>query len=245
MSAVNVAFDGDVAYILTDTRAWRNGRFCEHVRKAHVFPHSGTVIAGRGPIPFTDLATKIVAPAESFDEAVDLLARKWLRDVVSLAIGFFVKRLARVMRPDRPKDRVNGYLAFELFIVGWSQREGCMKAVHAFSENYGPFKMSSADVYFAPALAPGENYYLPRSGRNDADAFPMALLKIMERQRQLSMEREGGEAIGGAAVLTVISPRGIVQRVLHRWPDKTGERFGAPAGEATLNASVQRRPAGG
>jgi hypothetical protein len=59
----------------------------------------------------------------------------------------------------------------------------------------------------------------------DADADPDTVIwsmsKHLEMQRHMTLPADIG-GIGGFAQLTTISPYGITQRVLHRWPDEIG-----------------------
>jgi hypothetical protein len=181
-------------------------------------------IAGRGSVKMLRWAVDIVTPAESIEEAVDLLQRQMYRPLWWRLLAAELRVIAKILRP-AIKGRVSGFLPQEFFLVGWSKRDGCIKIFYAASENLSPLKFSTGDGYFAPALNPEEKIDLPRAGRSNPDAFPQALLNVIKRQRQLSLERERGEAIGGAAIITAISPQGIGQRVMYEWPDKTGDRW--------------------
>jgi hypothetical protein len=54
-------------------------------------------------------------------------------------------------------------------------------------------------------------------------AWPNALLELMKIQRRRRLTVPDAEVVGGRAILTTISQRGIQHQVLHCWPDEVGE----------------------
>ena len=55
--------------------------------------------------------------------------------------------------------------------------------------------------------------------------FEAAMVELVTRQRE-------AYPVGGFVALTTITPGGIVQKVLHRWPDRIGDTIGPPVGLA-------------
>ncbi|HZN99257.1 MAG TPA: hypothetical protein VFB61_16105 [Gemmatimonadales bacterium] len=49
---------------------------------------------------------------------------------------------------------------------------------------------------------------------------------------ELTKRQRAAYPVGSFVALTTITPGGIVQRVLHRWPDRVGDAIGPPVGFA-------------
>jgi hypothetical protein len=211
VSAVNVAVtnNGGMAHILTDTAAYRRHarRIIAFVDKPRVFAHAGAVLCGRGPLRDLKRWGDSLQFCAGFDEMAELLGRKFRP-------GLFA-RLRRILGG-----------ATELVLVGWSRTKGRMIVLVIANAGPNAFQLIERPGVIGPNLPDEMNAGLrwpsDIESLRDRDAWPNALLEVMRKQRALIGHRKKAELIGGAAVLTQITQGQIIQRVIHRWPDKIG-----------------------
>jgi hypothetical protein len=177
-------------------------------------------------MPF--LAHRLGRECRSFD---DLLSR-----VVSVALDVHISVPMTLgfgeVRPD-----------FDLVIVGWSSQRGQTESFVVMDQQridrHGlgnqPWRLIELpDVVIAPPVDMAKVSALRWEVPSSAQAFQPETdgIKLLEAQRlsQLPLNPQApneGRAylVGGFAQLTTVSSRGVISNVLHRWPDKLGQRI--------------------
>lgn len=231
MSALNVALSNNeqVAFILSDTAAYRpkNGIVIGFTSKVRAFPHASAAFGGRGAVNTLTYIGNMLQYCRDFDEMAEVLERRFANGLPAKAHRLFVaiEGLFRRSRKGQSQRVTSG--AVEINLVGYSEK--AKKMVLLSSVTCGPqaFELQSAPILLGPPLPleeidairwPDDRQYMA-----DKLVWGKKLLEIMKRQREVSIERPGGEVIGGVAVLTTILPQGISQQIMHRWDDKVGE----------------------
>ena len=225
MTAINVAIapDGRRGFMLCDSAAYApgDGILRGYADKSTVMNHSHSVVASRGPALLCQWISVKTFIYSDFDVMVEKLQK-------DLANSF-----AAIRDCSGPGSSV------EFFLLGWSAREQCVKAFFAASDSSAPFALEESPLLFGPLVDVPDLRKLrlpnPSQARLDKDAWPPALLRVMQFQRERAVkQREAAvkagwanshaEIIGGAATLTTISKDGeITQRTIHQWNDKIGE----------------------
>jgi hypothetical protein len=209
MTAINVMVSHTVGFMLTDSLAYDmdTGLVLGHAAKTFTFPHAQSVFAARGFVDPIRWVADLLGSFTSFDDIAQRapaeLAKAW---------PIIVEKV--------------GLTPMELIVMGWSQSSGRMRVLHSHSAKGFVFKEQPEGAVLAFPLVTERQ--LAAAGMNSLSDNPGSdLLRIMHAQRATVIAEEPDHAIGGAAVLTMMSSDAIVQRVLHRWPDKIGERVGA------------------
>jgi len=199
MTAINVLCQGARGLMLTDTSGYDKQGICREWRsKAVTLPHAATVVAARGAHMSTISVYDCCHDCDGYNE---------MRATIS-------ERLLKAFAWNTQQDRSYG---LDVIALGWSEKERCVKSFFACNED--GFLPHDCDCQLAPLLSPEE---VKSAGVNPAkfDHGERDLLRIMDYQR-----RNNPGQIGGAAVLTIVTETTITQQVIHRWPDKRGEKI--------------------
>lgn len=121
MTILNVAIDGDVALVATNTEGLRliGGRSCI-ASKVWILPAVSTVLSGRGQLALLfNVYCDLFAEMSGFDRMSDVLA-------ASIAA-----RHAKVVEESKSIDAPDAFtLEAEFVLVGWSERSGKMTALY-------------------------------------------------------------------------------------------------------------------
>lgn len=202
MSAVNivVAPDGSWGMMATDTAAYdEDGKITAFESKTLTFPHKSMAIAVRGDTEDLAYAGAIANALPTYD--------LFLACAHLMFVGTFPEH----------RGKTGGTSGLDVFALGYSEQEKCIVA--AMANDKTDFKFQRGSVVLAPDLSIDElaAIGIRADGRSLAITNPARdMLAIMERQRATV---DPGHAIGGQAVLTVMSRERIMQTVVHRWPD--------------------------
>jgi hypothetical protein len=138
-------------------------------------------------------------------------------------------------------------IAFEMIVAGWSAEQNAPEAyvIYAVDDAYTPADMTAEErtqlpepfkfcrlpnAIYGPRITDEDMLRsgLPGIDVNDAPENAVDLMRhAIEVQRHhvpdVIEEGEGTHFVGGFVQLTTVTPNGITQRVLDRWPDEIGE----------------------
>lgn len=244
MTSVIVFRKSDCAAILSDAASYdADGLVQGFGVKCFPLPHLRAAIATRGSSLVTSLfAANFGFAFQTFDDLAEnggAIAREWFDSFSELM--------------------TSGETEVQMFLVGWSEKEGHPKtfllqsmADNQFGIDPWVFQECDDDVLAAPL--PSEADLLAQG--LDLNMDPAAAdacnhgLKIMEAQRRMRLGTVTGRhdvsahIVGGFALLTEIDRDGVHQRVVHRWPeDRIGHKISPfPAVAATLLKRSPDRP---
>ena len=228
MTAINVIRQSSAVHILSDGASCNSeGIISELGPNAFALPHLPAALAVRGPTQFLPfLVHRLGRECQSFD---DLLTR-----VVPVALEVHISIPMTLgygeVRPD-----------FDLVVVGWSSRRHRAESFlisperHIGEDDHKTWHLIElADVLIAPAVGVAQiqalNWKVPGSAeafRPDTDG-----IKLLEAQRfsqgrlnSKSPDDNFGYGVGGFIQRTSVSAEGVSSAILHRWPDKAGQRI--------------------
>lgn len=213
MTAVNCIVSPNCIFIATDAAAYDDSGVLTGTRsKVHLLPEWPAVITGRGNSFGIDTASRELARrATGFNELVGIASRE-----LPLVVEQF--------KLDRP---------FELVLAGFFNGRPNTFFIRTEGGNdsagllpYVAFPMGP--TLFGPwpsdELIAASGFVEPHP--DDApEKVARDMHKLLELQRRTPAE-DGFPRVGGFAELTVVTPNGIEQRVIHRWAgDRIGERM--------------------
>lgn len=241
MTAINLYASGQRGLLVTDTAAYDDdGIVHSFVSKSLAIPRLRMALATRGMIAMLPaLAARIDLMTISFDHLID-------EGSAAIARWF-----AEQDDDDDAMER-----DFELSAVGWSESRKAVLAIQMASIDVpgrAAFQWSTSPVIIGPnphmedLVAAG----VLVNGVFDERDIEASLLKVMEIQRgyrtRIGTDPSLPErhCIGGQAIVTEISERGVSQRIARTWPDRVGEHIEpAPPASAVvvpMSREQQRR----
>lgn len=214
MTAINIIVQKDAVHVLTDTMAY-DGFGLPLGTMTKVFPlqHIDAVVALRGPVTAgVLLSTAIGVMGEGFDQVLDRIEER-------LPIAFAgMQGLMHLCELGTN---------FDLLFAGISESRGpvafaiCNHGIHKLPK----WTLVSVDNL---AVAPASPEIIDRvlneivKGRDAHDLDPATDgLQILELQRRTAADLHNGVSavcVGGAAVVTTVTPGAIATRTLRRWP---------------------------
>lgn len=243
MTAINVITQRSRVAILTDTAGYGSDGVVQcFFAKCVAIPHLRAAVATRGSsLAGTLYATSLGAMFQTFDDMIaDGKALEAIYD------GAF-HQLSR-----------SGETEIDLFVSGWSERlNRPVSIATASSDRHGfePWSIQQCEPIMAAPTVPEDmliaaGFDLDRIGPETFDPVRHGVM-LMQAQRRLTLYPTTGAdtepccLVGGQAVLTEIRADGVSQRVIHRWPDRIGERMSpnetfAAAPAAPLNRQQRR-----
>jgi hypothetical protein len=230
MTAINVIRQSCAVHILSDGVFCNSeGVICELGPNVFALPHLPAALAVRGPTQFMPfLVHRLGRECRSFD---DLLSR-----VVPVALEVHLSIPMTLgfgdVRPD-----------FDLVIVGWSSERSRTESFVVMRQrridrdepgNHAWRLIELPAVLIAPPIDMAKVRYLKWQVPSSAEAFQPDTdgTKLLEAQRlsQLPLNPQAPNEsraylVGGFVQLTTVSSRGVNSNVLHRWPDRVGQRI--------------------
>lgn len=213
MSAINVLVQIDRVHLYTDAAIYQpDGELAGIGPKVRLMPHIHAAIAMRGAFLGLAPIAEELSAASSFDAL-----RAGIVDCLKKCAVSYAHLLNQCSAgPD-----------FEVVVAGMSETTGPSAYLVASHSRYGdPWSIVDlSGLSVTPASDPVHQHVFAIAAGRDADQLdPVADgLAIMEVQRA---ERSGAY-VGGFAQLTTIDTECVQSRVIHRWPDKLGEKIAA------------------
>ncbi len=218
MTAINIAVvpDGSAGFVLTDSACYDgDGIITGFHAKTVTLPHIRTVIASRGHAVMCRHIAEAAQDFAGLDEIIEGLPAA-LRLAVPL------------LKP------VIGDCSADINIIGFSEASQSIEGWVSYAGEQPTYEFTEVSVSLGPLLNTNQ---LRSAGCAATDAGlvldnpPAVLMKVLQAQRAMpteAIEGQGGplvHVIGGHAVLTIVTAKGITQQVLHRWQDHLGEKI--------------------
>lgn len=200
MTLINILVDQDHARIYTDgalINPTDNVSVVGFTSKVIALPHLDAVMATSGSVSSSLNFYALIGSLSSTD--FDDLAERIEEQVIAAAEHF---------------------AGAVLFLVGWSERGQRMRAFimnHQAMGNRHPFARQDIGEFFMP---PPLN---PRLGTAD-------MIAVAESQRANTDRPHGlpaAHVVGCFLQETIVAKEGSKTRIIHRWPDKVGEKIAA------------------
>lgn len=235
MTAINIIHQTDRIHIMSDA-VWYapDGVVKRLAPKVHLLPHVVSVIASRGggsqlANMFVEFICKGETPVSDFDELVVVggMAVEKIHSMMASNGLFFDDSpdMDLIFCGWSPQKR-----AFESYVIPTAHRDGFDEAgVKPFVPNRLP------EIAIVPVPGAAEFTAAGWTEPESADSFdPMTHgVRLMEAQRLVVGPMDNGagkngvmgHGVGGFLQLTTITRDEIASRVIHRWPDKIGERI--------------------
>lgn len=224
MTAVITVVGDEAAHLVTDGAGVDAAGLVQLIApKAHIFPHIKAAIALRGMhVAFPVFQTHLAGIADSYDGLKAHFAEGFQQDW-----ELHKEELAKAFGPS--------VLVFDLFVVGWSEAKNGPDAYaffsHARHAGEAAYRVTDLDYVCATPELPA--HFLERlAPKLSGVGFDRAAIKIMEEQRRLIATAadsptlaEPNSIVGGFVQVTTVTVDAITTRVVHRWPDKLGERI--------------------
>lgn len=203
MSAVQVFLTDEAAVVFTDGALYDNDNgnvITAITTKTLPLTHLSCVIASRGPSDFAaDLTPRLGRTFSSFEELIDNL------------------ELAVEVAWENAPEEVRAYGGLEIYAAGWSHERGRAEAyVVTNNPAYGGGWHSAEIKDYASAPA------VPL--RALPDDLVEAGIAIAEQQRA-HRDENGNGGVGGFLLMSSVTPIAIHEAVVHRWPDRVGDRL--------------------
>ena len=229
MTAINVIRQANSVHILSDGLYCNSdGIICEIGPNAFALPHLPAAVAIRGPTHFMPfLVHRLNRECGSFD---DLLAR-----IVSIALEVHISvPMTLGSGPVTPE--------FDLVAVGWSSQRSRPESFLITNQEFGDLdeKRKGAwklielpDVLIAPVVGVQQTRFLRWKIPDSAESFKPETdgVKLLMAQRlskglhqRYKDPKRDFESVGGFVHLTTVSANAVSSAVLHRWPDKPGQK---------------------
>jgi hypothetical protein len=200
--------------------------------KIQTAPNWPGIITSRGfVVPAAIIATKLLARFPTFDSLIE-------------GAVLSIREIA-----DEHNFEAWGAQLPEIILAGWSAKRGAPETyVVNLTDELPPGSDLSAPgaviplqytMQALPACVAGPmiqvdnpeavsvGYRGIRNKSGSMDDCIDDMLTVIKLQRRLKFDGGQHSYVGGFVELTVIRPDAIEQRVLHRWPDKIGERVAA------------------
>ena len=235
MTAINIVIKSDSIVIMTDG-VWYDskGVVASIAPKVHLLPHIGAVVGVRGggsqlANNFIEFIHKGKTAPSNFDELV-VLAGMAIKHIHSMMVahGLFFDD-----SPDMDFVLCGWSLSkrtFESYVIPTAHRDGFDEAgVKPFIANRLP------EIAIVPVPGAAEYSAAGWTEPEDTHSFdPMVHgIQLMEAQRLVVGPMDNGagktgamgSGVGGFLQLTTITRDEIASRIIHRWPDKIGERI--------------------
>ena len=221
MTAITVIRQFNAVHVLSDTGVFdEHGRLVAFTNKVWPMPHKNAVICIRGLAPIAAAIAEIVfrVGCASYDDMRSNVRRE-LRSNFEAQAALF-----------RSKGLVWGELKFDVIIAGYSESVG-PHCYAFFSYDMASVCLAWDEVLLGPiAPLPSTDEMMARLNLPDVDTLSIERdgLRIANEQRKVAMPFDVGApgcGLGGALQLTTITTHMITQRIIHRWPDKIGERI--------------------
>jgi hypothetical protein len=227
MTAINVIRQANAVHILTDGIVCNSeGIICEIGPNTFALPNLPAALAIRGPTQFMPfLVHRLSRECQSFDEL--------LKTVVPVALEV---HLSVPMTLGYGEVRPN----FDLVVAGWSyERRRAESFVMTSQEGPDQFGLTTAwqllslpDVLIAPSVGMAQIQSIGWRVPQSAEAFqpnidgPKLLMaqRLSKGLRGHSQNRDI-DSVGGFVQLTTVHPEGVATTILHRWPDRMGQRI--------------------
>ncbi|NYG49873.1 hypothetical protein GGD67_007372 [Bradyrhizobium sp. IAR9] len=227
MSAINGFVRSDAAFLLTDGLSYFEGGPDDvNLNKAHRLYRLNAVVAATGPAQFAGWLWGRLA-YRSFDSLIE---------TAEAQIIHHFERYAREYR--------DGDAASCVVLAGWHEREGRPAIYSIELETAGTPKAllvrqnaEFAEKHVAASLTELPIISMPPPSREEFQAAGYDLLADLEKvdpesyllhcmEIQRRKRFDGRHVVGGHAVLTTITASGVVQRLVHVWPeDQPGKRI--------------------
>jgi len=213
MSAINVLIQTDRAHLYTDAAIYQpDGELVGIGPKVRMMPHINAAMAMRGAFLGLAPIAEELSAAPSFDAL-----RAGIIDCLKKCAASYAHLL----------DQCSAGPDFEVVIAGISETTGPSAYLVASHSRYGdPWSIVDlSGLSLTPASdVVHQSVFAIADGRDADQLDPVADgLAIMEVQRA---ERSGAY-VGGFAQLTTIDADGVHSRIIHRWPDRLGEKVAA------------------
>ncbi|MEY9184887.1 hypothetical protein [Bradyrhizobium sp. USDA 313] len=216
MTAVNIAASKRHSRIIIATDAasyYSNGVVSEFRSKVRAVPEWPAVITGRGNAYGQDVAARELSRrASNFDELISIVSRD-----LPLIVEEF---------------RLDQY--FELILAGFFNKQPMVFFIRTPGEHNS---MGDWPAYFACPVGPtlfgpwpsadliAAAGFVNPDPDNGPEQIASGLRELLELQRRTPAE-DGFSRVGGYAEITTITPMGIDQQILCRWPeDRIGHRM--------------------
>lgn len=205
MTAVNIVITDRAAHVVTDGAATRKDGTIGYIgNKVYSAPHMRAVFALRG---YGVLLDSIGPSLSNYRTTFDEVAQgAWVPGIMSAYRG-----------TGADED-------FDLYVAGWSEERDQPEAYWLSTRVAPELVQMPVNALFSPGTP--ETTRVSREVLflgDDDETFCKAMVTIMETQRQTSTDEH--RIIGGFVQLTTITKEQTTQRILHRWPDKVGERI--------------------
>jgi hypothetical protein len=232
MTAINTIRQSHAVHIVSDGAVCNDdGIILEIGPNAFPLPHIPAAVAIRGATHFVPfLIYRLCRDCGSFDELLAKIVGAALEVHISFPMMLGTLGFGNVA-PD-----------FDLVVAGWSAARGKPESYLVTSRPHEKQSQPGAgyrlvdlpDVLIAPTISEQQIKAVGWTVPKSADEFKPDRdgLKLLEAQR-LSATLPNTElgsprhyAVGGFVQLTTVSSHGIQIEILHRWPDKVGQRVG-------------------
>ena len=228
MTAINVIRQANAVHVLTDGIVCNSeGIITEVGPNAFTLPNLPAALAIRGPTQFMPfLVHRLSRECQSFDEL--------LKKVVPAALEVHISIPMTLGYGDvRP--------SFDLVVAGWSNERGRPESfVMTNQENHDQVGLATAawrlmplpDVLIAPSVGMAQINTVGWRAPENAEAFQPSIdgIKLLRAQRLSKGLRAGPpdrdiDSVGGFIQLTTVHAQGVSSTILHRWPDRAGQRI--------------------
>lgn len=219
MSAYAAVRTADAVHVLTDGGMYdeTKGTLIGTMGKIFLMPKQNAVMTQRGSgVVGSVLIPKMSTFGETFDELkarVGPEMRDWLKPAI-----------------ETDKAAGAAWVNFDILIAGISESRGPHSYVVP-SYDHPTFEAIKAWTPFDPGpvmMAPGDDRILATVDPATFDPVKDGI-RIMEAQRQI-LEPQGQSAelryiVAGFVQLTTVTAGSITTKIIHRWPDKIGQKI--------------------
>jgi hypothetical protein len=228
MTAINVVRQANAVHVLTDGIVCdAEGVISEIGPNIFMLPNLPAALAIRGPSQFMPfLVHRLSRECQSFDEL--------LKNVVPAALDVHISIPMTLGYGDvRPN--------FDLVIAGWSNERGRPESfVMTNQEAREQVGLATAawqlmhlpDVSIAPSVGVAQIESVGWRVPESAEAFQPSIdgVKLVRAQRlskglRPAVPNRDIDSVGGFVQLTTVHAHGINSTILHRWPDRVGQRI--------------------
>jgi hypothetical protein len=226
MTAINTIRQSHAVHILSDGAFCNDqGTILEIGPNVFPLPHLSAAVALRGATHFLPfLVYRLCRDCTSFEELLSKVVRTALEVYASFPMMLGTLGFGNVT-PD-----------FDLVVAGWSAKRNRPESYIVAAPRQQPQAtppwslIDLPEILIAPSITELQIHAAQWSVPKSAEAFNPAEdgLKLLQAQRArrptLNVEPKP-HYVGGFIQLTTISDAGVDTKILHRWPDKVGERL--------------------
>jgi hypothetical protein len=228
MTAINVIRQANAVHVLTDGIVCNSeGVISEIGPNTFTLPNLPAALAIRGPTQFMPfLVHRLSRECQSFDEL--------LKNIVPAALDV---HMSIPMTLGYGEVRPN----FDLVVAGWSNERGRPESfVMTNQEPRDQIGLATAawqlmrlpDVSIAPSVGMAQIKSVGWRVPESAEAFQPSIdgIKLLHAQRlskglRPALPNRDTDSVGGFVQLTTVHAHGISSTLLHRWPDRVGQRI--------------------